>query len=152
MNLVIWMANSKLTGDAKQAWKLIDLHYVLAITVRFLWGDWHRREHGWRWQLCWPACKNAVRQQDLYVSREQFDSIYPDIDPLNNDDWFITADGSQVIKSEDFLWITCRAIGILTSNLPTPLMMPSLTNPIAKTDCSGQCATPWYSQNGVWFA
>lgn len=94
--------NSKLTGDAKQAHKLIALHYNK--------GEYST---AWRGDISNDIEDKEVNYQDkiaqmqyqnksLYVSREQFDSVYPDIDPLKNDDWFVKANG-DVIHANDFL-------------------------------------------------
>lgn len=94
--------NSQLSGDIKQAHKLIALHYSK--------GEYSA---AWRGEISNDIEDKQVEYQDkiaqiqyqnksLFVTREQFNSVYPDTDPLRNDDWFIKANG-DVIHANDFL-------------------------------------------------
>lgn len=94
--------NSKLTGDAKQAHKYIAMHYNK--------GEYST---AWRGEISNDIEDKEVQYQDkiaqfqyqnksLWVTKNQFVQAYPDIDPLKNDDWFITAD-ERIIHANDFL-------------------------------------------------
>lgn len=95
--------NSNLVGDAKQAHKYIAMHYNK--------GNYST---AWRGEVDNDiAAVELVNYQDkiakmqyenksLYITREQFNSVHPDIDPLKNDDWFVKSNG-DVIHANDFL-------------------------------------------------
>ncbi|WP_230657755.1 NUDIX domain-containing protein [Psychrobacter sp. I-STPA10] len=97
--------NSKLTGQAKQAWKLIGLHYQKGkysstwrgdVDTTIDTGDSANSYEN-------KMARMQYENKSLYLSREQLAELYPEIDPLRDDNWFINHDGSQVIHADDFL-------------------------------------------------
>lgn len=97
--------NSKLSGDAKQDFNFVGLYYNKG-----------KYNTAWRGEIdvnAAPAstaesyqsklAKIQYENKSLYLSREQLASIHPEVDPVNDDNWFINADGSQVIAADDFM-------------------------------------------------
>ena len=97
--------NAKLTGDPKQDHNRIALYYA---------GG--KYNAAWRGEVNTEIADNAdvssyqshigrmqYENKSLYLSREQLAKIDPSADPMTSNEWFINADGSQVIAANDFL-------------------------------------------------
>ena len=97
--------NAKLTGDPKQDHNRIALYYA---------GG--KYNAAWRGEVNTDIADNAdvssyqshigrmqYENKSLFLSREQLAAIDPSADPMASNEWFINADGSQVIAANDFL-------------------------------------------------
>lgn len=97
--------NAKLTGDPKQDHNRIALYYA---------GG--KYNAAWRGEVNTEIADNAdvssyqshigrmqYENKSLFLSREQLAVIDPSADPMASNEWFINADGSQVIAANDFL-------------------------------------------------
>ena len=97
--------NAKLTGDPKQDHNRIALYYA---------GG--KYNAAWRGEVNTEIADNAdvssyqshigrmqYENKSLFLSREQLAKIDPSADPMASNEWFINADGSQVIAANDFL-------------------------------------------------
>ena len=95
--------NSNLVGDAKQAHKYIAMHYNKG-SYSTAWRGEVDNEIGEVELVNYQdkIAKMQYENKSLYITREQFNSVHPDIDPLKNDDWFVKANG-DVIHANDFL-------------------------------------------------
>lgn len=95
--------NSNLVSDAKQAHKYIAMHYNKG-NYSTAWRGEVDNEIGEVELVNYQdkIAKMQYENKSLYITREQFNSVHPDIDPLKNDDWFVKANG-DVIHANDFL-------------------------------------------------
>lgn len=95
--------NSNLVGDAKQAHKYIAMHYNKG-SYSTAWRGEVDNEIGAVELVNYQdkIAKMQYENKSLYITREQFNSVHPDIDPLKNDDWFVKSNG-DVIHANDFL-------------------------------------------------
>ena len=95
--------NSNLVGDAKQAHKYIAMHYNKG-NYSTAWRGEVDNEIGAVELVNYQdkIAKMQYENKSLYITREQFNSVHPDIDPLKNDDWFVKSNG-DVIHANDFL-------------------------------------------------
>lgn len=97
--------NAKLTGDPKQDHNRIALYYA---------GG--KYNAAWRGEVNTEIADNAdvssyqshigrmqYENKSLFLSREQLAKVDPSADPMASNEWFINADGSQVIAANDFL-------------------------------------------------
>lgn len=90
--------NTKLTGEVGQAHKLIKLHYVNGEYSKVWRGDVDTDIADTDSNLAKIQYENG----SLFISREQFDALNPDVDPMVSDDWFVNASGG-VIHADDYL-------------------------------------------------
>lgn len=95
--------NSQLTGDGKQAHKLISLHYNKGDYSSVWVGDVDNSiDDNEPVAYQDKIAQMQYQNKSLFITREQFNSVHADIDPLKNDDWFIKANG-DVVHANDFL-------------------------------------------------
>lgn len=97
--------NTKLTGEPKQDHKLVAMYYA-AGKYNAVWrGDMDATVDDSAAADSYQSKLARIQYQNksLSVTPEQLASIYPEIDPLTHDDWFVNHDGSQIIAANDFL-------------------------------------------------
>lgn len=105
--------NSKLKGEPARAHKLVALHYEKG-----------KYSAAWRGEIETNIADTEGAQsysnklariqyenKSLKLTIEQLKEIRPDVDPMQDDDWFIVDGGKKVIPSDDFL------VGNLASRL-----------------------------------
>jgi hypothetical protein len=105
--------NTKLTGEAKQAHKLVDLYYAKGAYNAAWRGDIDATVDDVDAAKSYTSvlARMQYENKSLYLSREQLRMTDESIDPMTDDNWFINADASQVIAADDFL------IGSLSNRL-----------------------------------
>lgn len=97
--------NTKLSGDAKQDHKLVALYYASGKYNDAWLGNISSEivDNGAAKSYQSVIARMQYENKSLYVTPEQLKQIDAAADPINNDDWFVNHDGSQIIAANDFL-------------------------------------------------
>lgn len=97
--------SSKFTGAVTQAYKLIALHYNKGKYSEAWLGninnevDTSQNADHYKNKMA----RFQYENKSLYLTPDQLKEIHPDVDPLHDDEWFVTADGQNIINANDFL-------------------------------------------------
>lgn len=96
---------SKFTGTVTQAYRLIALHYNKGKYSEAWRGninnevDTSQNADNYKNKMA----KFQYENKSLYLTPEQLKEIHPEVDPLSDDEWFVTADGQSIVHADDFL-------------------------------------------------
>ncbi|MBE0440636.1 DEAD/DEAH box helicase family protein [Psychrobacter sp. FME13] len=116
--------NAKLSGDAKQDHKFVALYYANGKYNDAWLGNINSEvvDNGAAKSYQSVIARIQYENKSLHITPEQLKQIDPTADPINNDDWFVNHDGSQIIAANDFL------VGSLSDRLKDIDKQIELTN------------------------